>query len=164
MQKTRFQMLYDDEIVTFVQEESDLVDDEADEDEDNNNKESSKGPSNAEMFSTLETAMERYEQQSEWRPTPLLLLKRIKRHCTKIMKVYNGVDSDPGEGMDVYKRTVPLWQVSILNSHRATSPLTRSVEEEEKWEALPPPGCSSKFRWNRAESYCLTMLKATDNH
>ncbi|GFX43021.1 uncharacterized protein TNCV_436371 [Trichonephila clavipes] len=64
MQKTEFQMLNDDEIVTSMQEEFDPVDDEMDEDEDKNN-ENSKGPSNADAFSTLETAMEWYEQQSE---------------------------------------------------------------------------------------------------
>ncbi|GFT08708.1 uncharacterized protein TNCV_662631 [Trichonephila clavipes] len=58
-----FQMLNDDEIVTSVQEESDPVDDETDEDNDNNN-ESSKGPSNADAFSALQTAIEWYEQQS----------------------------------------------------------------------------------------------------
>ncbi|GFU03624.1 uncharacterized protein TNCV_199731 [Trichonephila clavipes] len=42
-----FQMLNDDDIVTFVQEESAPVDDETDEDEDNNNNESSKGQANA---------------------------------------------------------------------------------------------------------------------
>ncbi|GFU85869.1 transposable element Tcb1 transposase [Trichonephila clavipes] len=47
-----FQMLNDDEIVTSVQEESVSVDDE------DINKESSKGPSNADAFSALETAME----------------------------------------------------------------------------------------------------------
>ncbi|GFX20564.1 hypothetical protein TNCV_3489211 [Trichonephila clavipes] len=36
MQKTGFQMLNDDEIMTSVQEESDSVDDEMDEDKDNN--------------------------------------------------------------------------------------------------------------------------------
>ncbi|GFY19734.1 hypothetical protein TNCV_4649061 [Trichonephila clavipes] len=51
------------EIVTYVQVESDPVDDETDEDEDNNN-ESSKGSSNADAFSALETAMEWYEQQN----------------------------------------------------------------------------------------------------
>ncbi|GFS81125.1 uncharacterized protein TNCV_1223841 [Trichonephila clavipes] len=55
-----FQMLNDDDIVTFEQEESDPVDDETDEDADNNNNESSIGPSNADTFSTLETAMEWY--------------------------------------------------------------------------------------------------------
>ncbi|GFW36495.1 uncharacterized protein TNCV_1344561 [Trichonephila clavipes] len=58
-----FQMLNDDEIVTFVQEESDPLDDETDEDEDKNN-EGSKVPSNADTFFALETAMEWYEQQS----------------------------------------------------------------------------------------------------
>ncbi|GFS94136.1 uncharacterized protein TNCV_3786091 [Trichonephila clavipes] len=69
-------MLNNDEIVTSVQEESDLGEDETDEDVDTNN-ESSKGPSNADAFSALETAMEWYEQQSECCPTQLLLLKRI---------------------------------------------------------------------------------------
>ncbi|GFX62678.1 vacuolar protein sorting-associated protein 13C [Trichonephila clavipes] len=50
-----FQMLNDDEIVTYVQEKSDPVDDETDEDEDNNNNESSRGPSNADALSALET-------------------------------------------------------------------------------------------------------------
>ncbi|PRD31116.1 UNVERIFIED_CONTAM: hypothetical protein NCL1_24369 [Trichonephila clavipes] len=52
-----FQMINDDEIVTSVQKESNPVDDEMDGDEDSNN-ESSKGPSNADAFSALETAME----------------------------------------------------------------------------------------------------------
>ncbi|GFV69921.1 uncharacterized protein TNCV_1982881 [Trichonephila clavipes] len=60
-----FQMLNDDKIATSVQEESDPVDYEMDEDEDNNSNESSKGPSNADAFSVLETVMEWYEQQSE---------------------------------------------------------------------------------------------------
>ncbi|GFV15537.1 uncharacterized protein TNCV_4835631 [Trichonephila clavipes] len=81
----------DDEIVTSVQEESDLVDDETDEDEDNNN-ESSKGPSNVDAFSALDTAMEWYEQQSEFCPPQLLLVKRIrdlsakKRRCTMVQR------------------------------------------------------------------------------
>ncbi|GFV62703.1 hypothetical protein TNCV_901581 [Trichonephila clavipes] len=72
----RFQMLNDDEIVTSMQKESNPVDDETDEDKDNN--ESNKGPANADTFSTLDTAMEWYEQQSECCPTQLLLLKRIR--------------------------------------------------------------------------------------
>ncbi|GFT78581.1 hypothetical protein TNCV_3662501 [Trichonephila clavipes] len=44
-----FYMLIDDEIVIYVQKESDPVDDETDEDEDNN--ESSNDPSNADAFS-----------------------------------------------------------------------------------------------------------------
>ncbi|GFU36614.1 uncharacterized protein TNCV_802721 [Trichonephila clavipes] len=84
-----FQMLNDDEIVISAQKESDPVDDETDEDGDNNN-ESSKGTSNTDAFSALETAMEWYEQQSECCPTQILLLKRIrdltakKRRCTMV--------------------------------------------------------------------------------
>ncbi|GFX58519.1 uncharacterized protein TNCV_416991 [Trichonephila clavipes] len=79
----------DDEIVTSVQKESHPVDDETDEDKDNN--ESSKGPSNAEAFSALKTAMEWNEQQSECCPIQLLLLKRIrdisaKKWCTIIQR------------------------------------------------------------------------------
>ncbi|GFV38815.1 hypothetical protein TNCV_1004571 [Trichonephila clavipes] len=71
-------------MMTSVQEESDLVDDETDEDEDNNNNESSKDPSNADAFS----AMEWYEQQSECFLTQLLLLKTLQRenesvHCVR---------------------------------------------------------------------------------
>ncbi|GFT85682.1 uncharacterized protein TNCV_4253881 [Trichonephila clavipes] len=46
------------QIVTSVQEECDPVDGETDGDEDRNNNESSTGPSNAEAFSALETAVE----------------------------------------------------------------------------------------------------------
>ncbi|GFX16882.1 uncharacterized protein TNCV_2518601 [Trichonephila clavipes] len=88
MQMTGFQMLNNDEIRTSVQEESDPVNDETDEDEDNNN-ESSKGPSNTDAFSALETAMEWYEQHSQYCPTQLLLLERI-RSCSEKTKVYKG--------------------------------------------------------------------------
>ncbi|GFW67746.1 putative transposable element [Trichonephila clavipes] len=74
-------MASNSEIVNSVQEESDPVDDETDEDEDNNG--SSKGPSNADAISALETAMELYEQQSECCPTQLLLLKRIRDLAAK---------------------------------------------------------------------------------
>ncbi|GFS62102.1 uncharacterized protein TNCV_476591 [Trichonephila clavipes] len=77
-----FQMLNDDGIGTSVQEESDPVDDETDEDEDNNN-ESSKGPSNADAVSVLETTMQCYVQQSECCPTQLLLFKRIRDLAAK---------------------------------------------------------------------------------
>ncbi|GFX64605.1 hypothetical protein TNCV_1671411 [Trichonephila clavipes] len=56
-------MLNDDKFATFMQEESDSVDDEADEDEGNNN-ESSKGPSNTDAFSALETDVETNNNQS----------------------------------------------------------------------------------------------------
>ncbi|GFV80101.1 uncharacterized protein TNCV_1476641 [Trichonephila clavipes] len=72
-----FQMLNDDEIATSVKEKSDPVDEEMDGDEYNSN-ESSNGPSNADAFSVLETAMEGHKQQSECCTTQLLLLKRIR--------------------------------------------------------------------------------------
>ncbi|GFX55153.1 uncharacterized protein TNCV_1156141 [Trichonephila clavipes] len=79
-----FQILNYEEIVTSVQEECGPVDDETDEDEDNSNNESSEGPSNADAFSALETAMEWYEQQSVCCcPTQLLLLNRIRELAAK---------------------------------------------------------------------------------
>ncbi|GFS98787.1 hypothetical protein TNCV_753961 [Trichonephila clavipes] len=42
-----------------------------------------KGPSNADSFSALETAMEWYEQHSEGCPTQLLLFKRIRDLAAK---------------------------------------------------------------------------------
>ncbi|GFX37941.1 uncharacterized protein TNCV_3835421 [Trichonephila clavipes] len=89
-----FQMLNDDEIVTSEREESDPVDDVTNEDEDRNNYESSKGPSKRlDAFSALEC----YEQQSEFCPTQLLLLKRIrdlaakKRRCTMVQRKVKGL-------------------------------------------------------------------------
>ncbi|PRD19743.1 UNVERIFIED_CONTAM: hypothetical protein NCL1_56500 [Trichonephila clavipes] len=75
-----FQMLNDDEIVTYVQEESDPVDEE---DEDNNNSKSSKGPSNADALSALETAMEWYEQQARAKSTQQVVGLRGWRKRTK---------------------------------------------------------------------------------
>ncbi|GFV55626.1 hypothetical protein TNCV_1821131 [Trichonephila clavipes] len=46
-------MLNDDEIVTFVQEESDPVDDETDKEEDNNNNNENKSTSNGDSFSAF---------------------------------------------------------------------------------------------------------------
>ncbi|GFX41838.1 hypothetical protein TNCV_389511 [Trichonephila clavipes] len=69
-----------------MQEESDPVDDERDEDQVNNN-ESSKNPSNADVFSVLETAMEWYEQQSECCSTQLQLLKSIRDLSTKTRRL-----------------------------------------------------------------------------
>ncbi|GFX82313.1 hypothetical protein TNCV_973251 [Trichonephila clavipes] len=77
-----FQMLNNYEIVTSMQEGSDPVDNETEKDEDNNN-ESSEGPSNADSFSALVTAMEWYEQHSECCSTQLLLLKRIRDLAAK---------------------------------------------------------------------------------
>ncbi|GFV18216.1 uncharacterized protein TNCV_170191 [Trichonephila clavipes] len=96
-----FQMLNDDEIVTSVQKESDPVDDEMDEDEDINT-ESSKGPSNADAFSALETAMEWYGQQSECYPTQQLLLKRIRDLAAKKRMFIESQNLDMGSGISRY--------------------------------------------------------------
>ncbi|GFV54080.1 uncharacterized protein TNCV_1072031 [Trichonephila clavipes] len=73
-----FQMRNADEIVISLHKKYDHADDEMDEDEHKNNNESSKGPSNGDVFSALETAMEWYEQQSECCSSQLQLLKRIR--------------------------------------------------------------------------------------
>ncbi|PRD26063.1 UNVERIFIED_CONTAM: hypothetical protein NCL1_39113 [Trichonephila clavipes] len=90
-----FQMFNDDEIVTYVQEESDPVDDETDEDEDNNNNESSKGPSNTDEFSALETAMEWYERQSRVLSYSTTAVQENQRPCSEKTKVYDGTHINP---------------------------------------------------------------------
>ncbi|GFV40326.1 hypothetical protein TNCV_4900451 [Trichonephila clavipes] len=45
-----------------------------------------------------------------------------------------GLGSNPGEVMDVCKCIVPARHGGTLNSHRATSPLVRLVEREDRWE------------------------------
>ncbi|GFX51545.1 uncharacterized protein TNCV_5012491 [Trichonephila clavipes] len=46
-----------------------------------------------------------------------------------------GLGSNPGEDMDGYKCIVSSRHGGTLNSRRATSPLVRWVEVEERWEA-----------------------------
>ncbi|GFW20114.1 hypothetical protein TNCV_2320551 [Trichonephila clavipes] len=53
--------------------------------------------------------------------------------------VPQGQGSNPGEDMDIYECIVPSRHGDTLNSCRAASPLVRSVEEEERWEASEPP-------------------------
>ncbi|GFX78089.1 uncharacterized protein TNCV_972431 [Trichonephila clavipes] len=81
-----FQMLNDDEIVTSVQEESDNDNDETDEDEDNND-ESSKGPSNSDAISVLETAMEWYENRE--RSYSTTVAQENQRPCSEKTEVCN---------------------------------------------------------------------------
>ncbi|GFY34102.1 uncharacterized protein TNCV_4983051 [Trichonephila clavipes] len=50
-----------------------------------------------------------------------------------------GLGSNPGEGMDVFKCTVPSRHGGTLNSRRAASSLVRLVEGEERWEASGRP-------------------------
>ena len=72
-----FQILNEDEVITCVQEKYNSTEIETDEDEDDCDK--NKGPSHAEAFVALETAMMWYERQHECCSTQLLLLKRLKR-------------------------------------------------------------------------------------
>ncbi|GFT05079.1 hypothetical protein TNCV_531291 [Trichonephila clavipes] len=119
-----FQMLNDDEIVTSVQEESEPVDDETDEDE------SSKGPSNADAFSALETTMEWHEQQSECYSTQLLLLKRIrdlaakKRRCTMVQRKIS--DYFPQQSVRFY----------ILNGSYSVVP-TVPMDSDKRFSTVP---------------------------
>ncbi|GFX79531.1 hypothetical protein TNCV_825201 [Trichonephila clavipes] len=72
-----------------------------------NNSESSKGVSNADVVSALETAMELYEEQSECCPTQLLLLKRIRETPC----------SEKNEGLQCLRALTPT---SIIPSQKAT--------------------------------------------
>ncbi|GFW18287.1 hypothetical protein TNCV_4008261 [Trichonephila clavipes] len=74
------------EIVTSMQE-SNPVDDEMNEDEDN---ESSKGPSNADLFSVLETAMKWYKQQSRVLSYSTTAAQENHETLQQKTKVYNG--------------------------------------------------------------------------
>ncbi|GFU40716.1 hypothetical protein TNCV_3230811 [Trichonephila clavipes] len=50
-----------------------------------------------------------------------------------------GLDSNPGEYMDICECILPLRQGGTLNSCQAASPLVRLVEGEEKGEATDHP-------------------------
>ncbi|GFV46392.1 uncharacterized protein TNCV_3232811 [Trichonephila clavipes] len=89
-----------------MQAESNPVDDETDEGEDNNNR-NSRGPSNADAFSALETAMEWPPQSGEGvylggvgdvRREYLLLETKLKEHAKLKIKGYNIIRSDRQEG------------------------------------------------------------------
>ncbi|GFW97147.1 hypothetical protein TNCV_631521 [Trichonephila clavipes] len=69
-------------------------------------------------------------------------------------RVAAGLGSNPGEGMEVYKYIVSLRHMGTLNSRRASSPLVKSEEEEERWEALITSMVFPlKIEWKRAKSY-----------
>ncbi|GFV89995.1 hypothetical protein TNCV_4643361 [Trichonephila clavipes] len=134
MQKTGFQMLNDDEIVTSVQE-SDPDGEETAEDEENNN-ESSKGPSNADALFALEKAMDR--------PCPVQWL-------VTLIAVPLGLDLKPRESMEVCKCMVLSLHGGTLNSHRAANPPMRLVKS-------PLP----KLEWNRTK--LLSHLNGTQSY
>ncbi|GFU87982.1 hypothetical protein TNCV_1335511 [Trichonephila clavipes] len=100
-------VLNDDEIVTSVQEESDPVDDETDEDEDDN--ESSKGPTNADAFSELETTVEWYASnyQKSYSTTAAQENQRPCREKTKEDICKSSKSNTAGNATSKRRRLVP---------------------------------------------------------
>ncbi|GFS73751.1 uncharacterized protein TNCV_1458001 [Trichonephila clavipes] len=74
-------------------------------------------------------------------PAPPLQQNRLAWLVT-LTAVPLDLGSNPGEDMDVCKCIVLSQHGGTLNSRRATSPLVRLVEVEERREALPLPGYS----------------------
>ncbi|GFW97719.1 uncharacterized protein TNCV_1424831 [Trichonephila clavipes] len=73
--------------------------------------------------------------------------------------------SNPGESMDVCKCIVPSRHKSTSNSYRATSPLVRLVEGEERWE-VPDHLLDVLQNWGGIEqnrTFNCMVLKATAN-
>ncbi|GFV84303.1 retrovirus-related Pol polyprotein from transposon 412 [Trichonephila clavipes] len=73
--------------------------------------------------------------QSHW-DGPYTILKIINDVVIRILVIGTVplcLDSNPGEGLDVYKCIVLLQNEDTLNSRRSTSPLTRLVEGKERW-------------------------------
>ncbi|GFS90968.1 uncharacterized protein TNCV_2119691 [Trichonephila clavipes] len=68
--------------------------------------------------------------------------------------------------MDVCKCIVPSRHGGTLNSHRATSPLVRLVEGEERWEVPDHPQGILPKNWGETElnrSVTCMVLKVTAN-
>ncbi|GFW65077.1 uncharacterized protein TNCV_393431 [Trichonephila clavipes] len=86
--------------------------------------------------------------------TPHILMSPIRKVVSDAE--FCAVGSNPGEDMDACKCIVPLRHGDILNSRRATSPLVRLVEAEEKWEASDHPQDVLLQNWgeSRAKSFC----------
>ncbi|GFX16267.1 uncharacterized protein TNCV_4705211 [Trichonephila clavipes] len=57
------------------------------------------------------------------------------------------MDSNLGEGMDVYKCIVPSRHGDTLNSCRAANSLVRLVEGEERWEVSDHPQSVLPQNW-----------------
>ncbi|GFX95417.1 uncharacterized protein TNCV_3684691 [Trichonephila clavipes] len=77
-----------------------------------------------------------------------------------------GLGSNPGEDLDVCKCIVSLRHGGTLNSRRATCPLVRLVEGEERWEDTDHPQGVLPQNWSGTEPNrtvpCM-LLKATAN-
>ncbi|GFS51325.1 uncharacterized protein TNCV_3533681 [Trichonephila clavipes] len=68
------------------------------------------------------------------------------------IKKKNGLGSNPGEGMDVCKCIVALRHLGTLKSGRASSPLMRLVEDEDRWEDSDHSQGVQLENWGRAGS------------
>ncbi|GFW67447.1 uncharacterized protein TNCV_3391181 [Trichonephila clavipes] len=64
-----------------------------------------------------------------------MLLNWMWEWLVTLTAVPQGQDSNPREGMDVCKCTVPVRHGGTPNSRPATSPPERLVERKERWEA-----------------------------
>ncbi|GFW77348.1 transposon Tf2-6 polyprotein [Trichonephila clavipes] len=158
-----FQMLNDDEIVTSVQEESDPVGDETDENENNN--ESSKGPSNADSFSALETAMESGESSHQEIRKLLIgeeLGDRRPSELLRVMRRRAESHSVPDDLMlELFQQHLPTRVQSIL---AAISPLTleKAAEVADRVMEVTPiavSACSVSSDKNSIESHVLEEIK-----
>ncbi|GFU51364.1 hypothetical protein TNCV_874181 [Trichonephila clavipes] len=58
-----------------------------------------------------------------------------------------GMGSNPGEGMNIRKRIMPLRHGGALHSHRAAIPFVILVGEEERWKALDYPHTVVSQSW-----------------
>ncbi|GFT64762.1 uncharacterized protein TNCV_4545101 [Trichonephila clavipes] len=68
--------------------------------------------------------------------------------------------------MDVCKCIVPSWHGGTLNSSRATSPIVRLMEGEERWETYDHPQGVLLLNWGETKlnrSVTCMVLKATVN-
>ncbi|GFW14013.1 uncharacterized protein TNCV_4701481 [Trichonephila clavipes] len=178
----------DDEIVTSVQEESDPVDDDTDQDEDNNSIESSSSPSNADAFSSLETAMEWFPTTAAQENQRLYSEKNEVAQCVRFLILHGShsvfgypnnrvsercpvpVDSDKRCSTVTGKPTTRFLLILLatkrhggtLNNCRAATPLVILVEGEERRKA---PNHPKKLGWNRAKSryhlYGFSKLRLT---
>ncbi|GFU86442.1 uncharacterized protein TNCV_1417941 [Trichonephila clavipes] len=98
---------------------------------------------------------------------PQMLEKVIENWTSRLdyIRASRG-SSIPGEDTDVCKCIVPSRYGKTLNSRRATSPLVRLVEGEERWKAPNHTQGVLPQNWGETElirSVTCMMLKATNN-
>ncbi|GFS70000.1 uncharacterized protein TNCV_747821 [Trichonephila clavipes] len=74
--------------------------------------------------------------------------------------------SDPGEDVNTCKCIGPAWHGGTLNSRRAASPLVRSVEGKERWEASDHTHSVLRLNWGESDpnrTVTRMVLKAAAN-